>query len=907
MTLVLADETPGTDKNPSIESIGAPRYRAGWAFWFRASWSHAGKETAEPNQVVSATAPLSEDSMKRSHIFALLIAVAAATPVSAFTTDLTRFDAVLRWSEEQRAFFQDGPGYLFSEETRLRLLDLPSDARAATIDELLADPFPETPENELVLAIEKRRQLVRKELLSFQDARARMIFVQGLPQKIEKVDCLETYHPLEIWTYDGFARPAVLYRPERDDPWRLWLPVDGKRPLFIEEMAYYLDQIEELGRRIIRPRKTVDKFFCELTDRVDEVTGIKGIYGVQKDRVRNEEILPFLDPPAELAAWTRDVLDEPEPAISQISEGELKVFYPERRGQRMVTRFRIDLPNTAELGVFTENEKTEVRFALVGLLEQANETFEEFRMRFQLSIPPEGAKGRLVLLADRALRPGQRFLARLKLIDEVTGKSLILSRALIVADTPSPEPVLEVPGDLLVAIGEDLGKKPIQGYDSIALIPPASDVVFGLWRAEALVTGGRIVKVKFSIDGTEQVSRKNPPYSAELRLSTFPTEQTVRVDGYDEFGVLVATDEVVVNQPRGELRIRILEPLRGAKAEGEVKVKLEVVVPEEKKVARVLLLINEELRATLENPPWEATLPFTGQAELDYLTAVAELEDGSRAEDVRFLNAPEQVENIEVDLVELYTTVVESNGHPAGNMRAEDFEILEDGRPQKIEKFELVENLPIQVGIVIDTSGSMIQSLGEAQKAATSFLEAIIGPGDRCFALSFSDKPLLLMQRTSDVGAVAEQLEKLSANGATSLHDAVVTSLYYFRGVRGRRALVLLSDGEDTASSLPFRDALEYSRRSGVAVFSIGLRIGKFDMGVRNKLDTLAKETGGRAIFIENAADLQTAYAEIEKELRSQYLIAYKSDQGNKQGFREIAVKVRGGKLEARTIRGYYP
>lgn len=837
---------------------------------------------------------------------ALLFTLVLASPGAAFTTDTTRFDAVLRWNEEQRAFYQDGPGYLFSEETRGRLLDMASDQRAAEIPLLLADPIPETPENELLLAIAKRRLLVYKELLSFQDARARLIFLHGLPQKVEKVDCLETYHPLEIWTYPGFSRAAVVYQPDRDDPWRLWLPVDGKRPLFIEEMAYYLDQIEELGRRVTL-RRTVDKFFCEMTDRVTEVTGIKGIYGFQKDRVRNEEILPYLDPPADLAAWARGVLAEPDAGQEQLADGTLQIFHPERKGQRMVTRFQIELPNAAEMGVFTENEKGEIRFALVGLLEQANETFEEFRMRFQLPVPPEGPSGRLVLLADRALRPGQRFLARLKLLDEVTGKTRVFTRALMVAEAPSEAPAEEMSGDLLVAVGQELGKKPILGYDSISLIPPASDVVFGLWRAEALVTGARIVKVKFSIDGTEQVSRKNPPYSAELRLSTFPTEQTVRVDGYDELGVLVDTDEVVVNQPRGELRMRILEPLRGAKAQGEVKVKLEVVVPEEKKVARVLLLINEELQATLEHPPWEITLPFVGQGELDYLTAVAELEDGSRAEDVRFLNAPEQVENIEVDLVELYTTVIESNGRLAGDLRIEDFEVREDDRPQKIEKFELVENLPIQVGIVIDTSGSMVQSLGEAQSAATSFLEAMIGPGDRCFALSFSEKPLLLMQRTSDVGAVAEQLEKLSAIGPTALHDAVVTSLYYFRGVRGRRALVLLSDGEDTASSLPFKDALEYARRSGVAVYSIGLRIGKFDMGVRNKLDTLAKETGGRAIFIENATDLQTAYAEIEKELRSQYLIAYKSNQGNKQGFREIAVKVRGGKLDARTIRGYYP
>jgi Ca-activated chloride channel family protein len=853
-----------------------------------------------------------EDRMKRQlphpRLFPLLLAMAAAAaPAAAFNTDLTRFDAVLRWSEEQRAFFQDGPGYLFDEEKRARLLDMPSDQRAIELPELLADPIPETPENELVQAIDKRRLKVQADYLSYQDARARLIFVHGLPATREKIDCLETYRPLEIWTYPGFARPAVLYQPDRDDPWRLWLPVDGKRVLFNEEMAYYLDQVQELGNRV-RLRKTVDHQLCKLTERVAESTGIDGIFGFRKDRVKNEEILPYLDPPKDLAAWARKVLEEPAPAVELLAGGgELLVFYPERKGQRMVTRFEIDLPDVGQLTPIVDGELRELRFALDGLLEQPNETFEKFRIRFQLPLPPESAQGKVALISDRPYRPGQRFLVRLKLVEEASGNALFFSRAIVIPAMPSETPAEPSTGDILVAVAQELSQQQIPGFDSLTLVPPASDVVFGLWRAEALVTGSRIEKVKFLLDGVEQMSRRGAPYTAELRLSSFPKEQTVRGEGYDAQGELVASDEVVINQPHGELRMKIIEPARGTRSRGEVAVKLEVVVPEEKKVARVVLLINDVEVKELLNPPWETTIQFEGEGQLDFLTAVAELEDGSRAEDVRFLNAPEGMDTVEVDLIELYTTVMDNSGHLVTNLTAGDFKVAEDGRPQKIDKFELVQNLPLQIGVVIDTSGSMIQSLGEAQAAAVDFLEAMVGPRDRAFALSFSDRPKLLMERTSDVGAVAEQLEGLVAAGATSLHDAVVTSLYYFRGVRGRRALVLLSDGEDTSSSLPFKDALEYARRSGVSIYAIGLRIKKTDLGVRSKLDALAKETGGRTLYIENAADLSTAYEQIENELRSQYLLAYNSDQGGKQGFREVAVTVQGGKLEARTIRGYYP
>ena len=120
--------------------------------------------------------------------------------------------------------------------------------------------------------------------------------------------------------------------------------------------------------------------------------------------------------------------------------------------------------------------------------------------------------------------------------------------------------------------------------------------------------------------------------------------------------------------------------------------------------------------------------------------------------------------------------------------------------------------------------------------------------------------------------------------------------------------MVLLSDGDDTSSAMAYRDALEYARRSGVTIYTIGLNVGKLQTGVRGKLTELAKETGGRTFFISQASELTLVYKEIEEELRSQYLVAYSSDRPGQDGeFRTVEVKVSGGKLKARTISGYYP
>ena len=175
------------------------------------------------------------------------------------------------------------------------------------------------------------------------------------------------------------------------------------------------------------------------------------------------------------------------------------------------------------------------------------------------------------------------------------------------------------------------------------------------------------------------------------------------------------------------------------------------------------------------------------------------------------------------------------------------------------------------------------------------------------FAVSFSDHPVLLMPPTDDVDAVAKALDGLQAVGNTALHDALVTSLYYFRGVRGRRALVLLSDGDDTSSTIPFKDALEYARRSGVADLPDRPQ-HRHDRARRaRQAHQPGPETGGRAFFIDKAGELAGVYEQIEEELRSQYLIAYASDAPRDSNqFRMVEVKTKG-KFKARTIAGYYP
>jgi Ca-activated chloride channel family protein len=202
----------------------------------------------------------------------------------------------------------------------------------------------------------------------------------------------------------------------------------------------------------------------------------------------------------------------------------------------------------------------------------------------------------------------------------------------------------------------------------------------------------------------------------------------------------------------------------------------------------------------------------------------------------------------------------------------------------------------------------MKESLAEAKRAAAGFLESVLTPRDRCFAVAFSSRPSLLMPPTPDAKALEIAFRDLPALGSTALHDALVYSLYQFRGVRGRKAMVVLSDGEDTASLVPFEDALTFAQRSGAAIYTVGLGIGKSAFGIRGKLQQLAEETGGRVFYVEQASELFGVYEEIELELRSQYFVAFAPDPPPKEGERHvIEVEARGGKLKARSARGYTP
>ncbi|MBS1814336.1 MAG: VWA domain-containing protein [Acidobacteria bacterium] len=285
---------------------------------------------------------------------------------------------------------------------------------------------------------------------------------------------------------------------------------------------------------------------------------------------------------------------------------------------------------------------------------------------------------------------------------------------------------------------------------------------------------------------------------------------------------------------------------------------------------------------------------------------------------------------VRVNLVNLYFSVRDKQGYLT-NLHKDDCQVFEDREPQTIKAFTQEKNLPLTIGILLDTSGSMQYVLPLEQQAGAEFLKDVLQPKDEAFLISFDINVDLLADYTSNPKELARALNKASINtGAgtgsatgngdprgTLLYDAVYLGAHdKLRQEAGRKVLVVLTDGEDQGSQVKLEGAIEAAQKSNAIVYVIlvsdqggfsfgsGVQLGGFGPGAMEKL---AKETGGRVINVgKNPRKLQDAFQQISDELRTQYLLSYTPKNTAMDGtFRKLDVDCgKGTKVQAR--KGYY-
>lgn len=730
--------------------------------------------------------------------------------------------------------------------------------------------------------------------------RAKTFVINGPPDAVIPIDCPDIYVPLQIWYYERIEALKskvylIFYQPYGAGPYRLWLPIDGRGVLLV---GVGTSGAMSTGAR------TPDITRCFEWRTVEQAvsyssailgSGAFSLQGASKlfapPIVETEGVEQILSMTTDLHAGATSL------AVAKL------LRFPEMRANKIGMDLSLLVPK-GELKARALGEESFYNVDIIGEVVKEDRLIDNFKYRFD--IPTDEVAGeKIPLTVRRYLYPGEYKLV-LKISDGNQNAEGRITETLTIPDQPDAPPpsiaAARADGKATVDKIKDVGLLP----SAISLLPVAKEIVTGLQRFETRTSEG-VKAVDFYLNGNKVMTRTKAPFEADLNLGPLPRKQAIRVVAYGPTGRSVGEDEYIVNEGREIFKIRILSPEKGTRVLGPTKVVAAVAVPEGKTLQKLEFYSNEARVATLYQAPYEQTVNIKDSKSLGYVRVVGTLDDGAVAEDLRYVNAPQFVSEVTVDAVELYTTVTEK-GRPVNFLQASNFKVFEDGVLQKIEGFEYVKNLPLSVGVMIDTSASMLEALPEAQQAALKFLDFTIGPKDRGFVVSFDNEPYLLAKLTGRKDKLVRALSGLRAEGSTALYDAIIYGLYQFTGIKGKKALVILTDGKDTASKFDYDTMLEYVRKSGLSIYGIGLNISGTDLEVKYKLNKIAQVTGGQTFYISSAKNLESVYRQINEDLRSQYLLTYYSSNAEgKDKWRKIEIKVEPANLQARTISGYYP
>ena len=280
-----------------------------------------------------------------------------------------------------------------------------------------------------------------------------------------------------------------------------------------------------------------------------------------------------------------------------------------------------------------------------------------------------------------------------------------------------------------------------------------------------------------------------------------------------------------------------------------------------------------------------------------------------------------QVPTIQVQtrLVNVPLNVVDEKGAPVGGLERDDFEILEDGRAQKIAIFEKEAAAPLSIVLSIDASESVLRDERLERDAAKHFLRALIREQDEVDLMDFADTVREIVPFTNQVKRVEAGLGQLQRGDATALYDAIYLASDRLASTKGdagrRRVIVLITDGADTAKGSRYEQALEQAQRVGAMVYSIIIVPVYADAG-RNTggehaLIQMAKDTGGKYYYVVDPKDLEPAFRHVSDDLRTQYLLGYYAPRrGKDDSYRTIKVRMTDealqGKYDLRYRAGYY-
>jgi Ca-activated chloride channel family protein len=318
---------------------------------------------------------------------------------------------------------------------------------------------------------------------------------------------------------------------------------------------------------------------------------------------------------------------------------------------------------------------------------------------------------------------------------------------------------------------------------------------------------------------------------------------------------------------------------------------------------RVVFSVDGKQVCDAAAPPFECSWEAGGSIVAHQIRVAADLKGGGRVIRTVRTRSLGYAEKVDVDVVQIIATITDGAGHFITGLPRSAFHIEEDGKPQTISHFG-AEDVPLELVVACDVSGSMTPAMPRLKAAVKEFLGAVPA-SDQVTLIGFNDSIFALTRRQIDPAERIKAVDRLAPWGATALYDVILKGVDMLGKQPGRRAMIVFSDGEDQGSHASITDVERRLQASDVTLYMIGQGRGVEVDALKAVMQRLVEPTGGRALFTDNIDQLHSAFSVLLEELSNQYLLGYESTNTKRDDvFRKISVRV-DGQSRVRARQGY--
>ena len=437
-------------------------------------------------------------------------------------------------------------------------------------------------------------------------------------------------------------------------------------------------------------------------------------------------------------------------------------------------------------------------------------------------------------------------------------------------------------------------------HRSISIITSQRATLSGR-AAFSAVTRQDVRRVVWYLDSIRVAVSDRAPFTTRLDLGATPRLHVVEAVAFDAGGRPISRAVARLNDRIEDARVTIMSPVSPA-IEGPVDLEADVYVPPSRKLETVQFFWNGNEIAAFSGPPYASR--FTAPPTFGYFQVKASFDDGATAEDAVIVNSTGFGEAVDVHTVAFSATVTDRKGKPLSGLRADDFRVFDESLPVSLTMRDASDE-PVTIGLAIDMSSSMSSLLLPLLDMSAHFVD-LVTPRDKVFLIAFNEQPHLIHPPSANAASLRSKLFDQYASGGTALADALSFSIQQFRSLPGKKALVLITDGNEGSSDQSAKACIAMARESGVPIYVI---LPKESMEIeraaafRKVLNEVAVTTGG--LFFNSPRG--NVFPRILEYVRGQYLLSFQAPSQVVPGqWRSIRVDVSTPGARVRTISGYY-